>query len=373
MTLDVDVAENESDFVLTDEEHADLIGAEADPLQISHATQDFDVDGLVRRMRDEDIKIPQYGHKDPEIVSAGFQRSVVWTKPQMDRFVESLLLGYPVPGIFLVRQQDGLYLVLDGQQRLRALRAFYDEIHEKKQFELTNVATEFKGLRYSTLQRDQKRRLDNSFISATIVDTDGSERSLQAVYQIFERLNSGGTQLTPHEIRVALFAGPLIDELERLNSLSAWRSIYGGRSSRLRDQELVLRIVALYLDHANYFSPLKGFLNDFMSTHRRGSSSTLTEAAALFEQAASVLVGGPGQGALRKGSRQVNTAQTDAVFVGLMTKLSSGDDVDPTLVAGAVDAMKADPAFDDATAKATANEDQVTTRLRIAIDTFAAL
>lgn len=373
MSIDVDVAEPDSDFVLTEEEHADLIGAETDPLQISHATQDFDVDGIVRRMRDEDIKIPQYGHKDPEIVSAGFQRSVVWTKPQMDRFIESLLLGYPVPGIFLVRQQDGLYLVLDGQQRLRALRAFYDELHDKRQFELSNVATEFKGLRYSTLQRDQKRRLDNSFISATIVDTDGSDRSLQAVYQIFERLNSGGTQLTPHEIRVALFAGPLIDELERLNSLPAWRSIYGGRSSRLRDQELVLRIVALYLDHVSYSSPLKGFLNDFMSRHRPGSSSSLTDAAAMFEKAASVLADGPGQAALRKGSKQVNTAQSDAVFVGLMTRLAGGEDVEPSRVAAVMDNMKADPAFDDATAKATANEDQVATRLRIAIDSFAEL
>lgn len=373
MTLHADHAESETDFVLTDEEYADLIGAEADPLQISHATQDFDVDGLVRRLRVEDIKIPQYGHKDPEIVSAGFQRSVVWTKPQMDRFIESLLLGYPVPGIFLVRQQDGLYLVLDGQQRLRALRAFYDEVHDKKQFELSNVAIEFKGLRYTTLERDQKRRLDNSFISATIVDTDGSDRSLQAVYQIFERLNSGGTQLTPHEIRVALFAGPLIDELERLNSLPAWRTVYGGRSSRLRDQELVLRIIALYLDHGSYFSPLKGFLNDFMSRHREGLSANLTESASLFERTATILADGPGSGALRKGSRQVNTAQTDALFVGLMKRLSAGGTVDPGLVGGAVDSMKENSAFDDATAKATANEDQVATRIRIAIDTFAAL
>jgi hypothetical protein len=86
-----------------------------------------------------------------------------------------------------------------------------------------------------------------------------------------------------------------------------------------------------------------------------------------------VLDDGPGQAALRKGSRQVNTAQTDAVFVGLMSRLSEGNDVDPARVASVVDLMKADPAFDDATAKATANEDQVTTRLRIAIDSFAEL
>jgi hypothetical protein len=62
-----------------------------------------------------------------------------------DRFIESLLLGYPIPGIILVQQQDRRYLVLDGQQRLRTLAAFYDGLHAGKEFSLQNVAEEYKG------------------------------------------------------------------------------------------------------------------------------------------------------------------------------------------------------------------------------------
>jgi len=57
----------------------------------------------------------------------GFQRRFVWRRPQMDRFIESLLLGYPIPGIFLVQQSDKRYLVLDGQQRLTTLTKYYDD------------------------------------------------------------------------------------------------------------------------------------------------------------------------------------------------------------------------------------------------------
>ncbi|KQP73962.1 hypothetical protein ASF40_00895 [Microbacterium sp. Leaf288] len=57
----------------------------------------------------------------------------------MDRFVESLLLGFPIPGLFLVRQQDKRYLVLDGQQRLKTLQAFHKGVHQGKVFSLANV------------------------------------------------------------------------------------------------------------------------------------------------------------------------------------------------------------------------------------------
>ena len=63
----------------------------------------------------------------------------------------------------------------------------------------------------------QRRAFDNAFIQATIVNMDENSESREAVYQIFERLNSGGTQLTAHEIRVAIFAGALVKELSNLN------------------------------------------------------------------------------------------------------------------------------------------------------------
>ncbi len=96
-----------------------------------------------------------------------------------------------------MRQAARRYLVLDGQQRLRTLQHFYGGLHEGVEFSLRNVADEFKGLTYKKLSGEHRRLIDDAFIQATIVATDGSSRSLESIYQIFERLNSGGTQLTP--------------------------------------------------------------------------------------------------------------------------------------------------------------------------------
>jgi Protein of unknown function DUF262 len=81
---------------------------------------DCPVDGLVKRIEDGDIVIPLFRMQPEEgQTTVGFQREFVWKKSQADRFIESLLLGLPVPGIFLVKEPNGKFLVLDGQQRLR--------------------------------------------------------------------------------------------------------------------------------------------------------------------------------------------------------------------------------------------------------------
>jgi hypothetical protein len=253
-TPEADLAEAED---LTVDDYEELTAAEPEAGPVSYSGADFDVEGLVRRLGRGDIVIPSFGHGDPTLEVAGFQRGFVWRRPQMDRFIESLLLGFPVPGIIFVQQVDKKYLVLDGQQRLRTLKAFYDGIYNRKEFVLDNVAEEFKGLTYRTLTPELKRQLDNTFIQATIVKTDGTPSSLEAIYQVFERLNSGGTQLTPHEIRIALYPGAFVDLLAEVNEISEWRELYGAKSPRLRDQELILRIFALYLESDNYFTPLK--------------------------------------------------------------------------------------------------------------------
>ena len=351
---------------LTSEEEEDLAAAEAEVNSVVYSGQDFDVNGLVRRLRNSDILIPTFGHDDERIVSAGFQRSFVWTKPQMDRFIESLLLGYPIPGIFFIKQKDKRYLVLDGQQRLTTLRYFEDGLYHSKEFVLQNVADLFKGLTYKTLPDDLRRVFDDTFIQATIVSTDGSAESLDSIYKIFERLNSGGTQLTPHEIRVALFAGPLIDYVEKMNQNAVWRDLYGNRSKRLRDQELVLRIIALYVSATTYKRPLKTFLNAFAGDHRMLGKLQTDLVAERFATAASLIQRGPGADALRSRGRQVNAALTEAMFVGLMRRLDQGSAPEPDAVATAVSGMQGDGALLAAVSTSTADEEQVRSRLEVA-------
>ncbi len=315
--------------------------------------------------------IPNYGNDDPRIVTAGFQRGFVWTKAQMDRFIESLLLGYPIPGIFLVKQTtDNRMLVLDGQQRLVTLQKFYNGIHSGREFTLQYVGQEFQGLTYKTLEEGLRYKLDDSYMQATIVVADGSNELNSAVYQIFERLNSGGTQLTPHEIRVALYAGPFMTFLEQLNVDEGWRALYGPPSARIRDQEVILRTLALFLDVDSYSRPLKGFLNSFTARHM-AADDAVRSAGQLFLQACRLLAEGPGRSAFRKySSGQVNAAQAEAVLVGIMRALQEGN-----LTGNLGDSLGnllASEEFEAVTSRSTAGREAVIERVALATQAFAA-
>ena len=359
---------------LTEQEIADLETPEVQASQVVYSGQDFDVVGLIRRLQNEDILIPTFGHEDVRIEAAGFQRSFVWNRPQMDKFIESILLGYPIPGIFLVKQPDKRYLVLDGQQRLSTLLRFQDGIHSGREFSLRYVSDEFKNLTYKSLPEDMRRQFDNTFIQAIIVTSDGSNESLNSVYSIFERLNSGGTQLTPHEIRIALYAGPFIDYIENLNRYSSWRSLYGAQSARLRDQELVLRITALFLDSNNYKRPLKKFLNDFTANHREARSPSLGRAHQLFKIATDKILASAGRESIRLRGAQVTAALAEVIIAGLMFRLSTPS-AEPTqeAISNAITSLKQNDELTASFTSSTADEEQLTKRLNAAKEAFARL
>ena len=360
-------------YQIDESDVAEIEEADPSPESVTYSGTDFDVEGLVRRFLREDIVIPSFGANDPTLEVAGFQRGFVWRRSQMDRFIESLLLGYPIPGIFLVQQSDKRYLVLDGQQRIKTLGAFYEGIHQAREFALHDVADQFKGLTYKTLPIEYRRLLDNTFIQATIVKSDGSPDSLDAVYQVFERLNSGGTQLTSHEIRVALYAGPFIEYLTELNLVESWRHIYGKPSPRIRDQEVILRFVALYVSADSFRRPLKKFLNDFVGRNRSLESLDTEKIRSRFVEAATLIANGPGAGALRYLGNQVNAALTEAILVGLAHRIDTGDDADPSKVGERISTLLDDMDFVDAISRATSNEEKVAYRLAKATEAFSTI
>lgn len=332
---------------------------------------DYPVDGLVKRMDQADIIVPLFS-LDPEEgqSTVGFQREYVWTKPQADRFVESLLLGLPVPGIFLVKETNGKHLVLDGQQRLRTLQAFYGGLFQGKEYILEHVQDKWKGKTYKTLHADDRRRLDDSIIHATIVRQDEPSEDQSSIYLIFERLNSGGTFLQPQEIRVALYHGNFAGLLSKLNINPDWRALYGNKSARLKDLELVLRFFALHFHSGSYRRPMKDFLNRYMASNKALEVQSEPELRSLFESTTSTIHKYIGQRAFRL-KNAVNAAVLDAVMVGVAARLTAGPVAQPEQLAVAYKALLLDQAFLNATARATADEESVKTRLRLSREAFA--
>lgn len=288
--------------------------------QITAYGADYPVDALVKRISEGDIVIPTFDPEPKLEEIEGFQRDFVWTKKQSDKFIDSLLLGFPVPGIFLVRQADHLLLVLDGQQRLRTLQCFYGGILRGKEYALDNVQPQFLHKTYRTLNQEDRRRLDNSIIHATVVRQEEPSNDQSSVYMVFERLNTGGTTLQPQEIRVALYAGPFIKFLRQLNQFAAWRKIYGATSRRFKDQELILRFFALLYTSEKYQRPMKDFLNDYANDNRYFQKQSENEMKDIFEQTISTVFDGIGQRAFRL-KAAINVAVMDSIMVGIANRI----------------------------------------------------
>ena len=324
---------------------------------------DYPVDGLVKRIAQGDIIIPK------------FQRGFVWSLREASRFVESLLLGLPVPSIFLSKEADsGKLLVIDGQQRLMSLRYFYEGFWPsapvRKEFALKGVATQFEGGTYKSLAQDDRRRLDDSIVHAIVVKQDEPSDDSSSIYHIFERLNTSGVSLTPQEIRTAIHHGEFSDLLKELNGLSDWRAIYGPVNKLMRDQELILRFLALHYNAEHYSRPMKGFLNDFMGRNKHLTVVSSEDIRSVFVPAVEIIYQSIGKRAFRL-ARVLNAAVFDAVMVGIARRLHSSTISDLDALNQRYANLLAAPAFLEVAERATADEESVSRRIQLATEAFA--
>lgn len=320
---------------------------------------DYPIDGLVKRLEAESLFIPS------------FQRSYVWTLNQASRFIESLLLGLPVPGIFLSKEPEtGKLLVIDGQQRLRTLLLFYSGVFQDgRAFTLRNVQPTFEGKTYRKLEERDRLRLDDSIIHATIVKQDEPSEDQSSIYHIFERLNTGGTLLQPQEIRACIFHGPFNELLSELNKTPEWRDIYGPLNKRLKDQELILRFLALYFDGSSYERPMKEFLNRFMGRNRRLQAHDESTVRKAFINNVTYLAAALGKNAFRP-ERALNAAVYDAVMVGLADRLSRGMIKDRLAFKAKYEELLKNKEFSKSCRTATSDEANVRKRIELAREFF---
>ena len=333
---------------------------------------DYPVDSVVKRIEVKDILVPTFGQQPTaESHVVGFQREYVWPRTKADRFIESLLLGLPVPGIFLVKEPSGIFLVLDGHQRLFTLHAFYEGVIHGEEYRLENVQERFKGKRYKDLDTEDRRRLDDSIIHATIVRQDEPTEDQSSVYVIFERLNTGGINLQPQEIRVALYHGEFVRVLRELNDERSWRTLYGKKSRRLKDMEMILRFFSFYYYGDKYRSPMKDFLNRYMATNRYLERQSENELRSLFAQTTTTIHHALGEKAFRP-RRAINAAVVDSLMTGIAKRLAKkGAIKNKEQLQEQYEKLLKTQDYMSAVETGTAQEGSVETRLKLAERAFA--
>lgn len=319
----IDLNEEQLDEKVIDIDEKDEAVA---PVQYDISTYgaDYPVDGLVKRLKKGDIFIPD------------FQRDYVWNQAEASRLIESLLLGLPIPGVFLAKESEGnKLLIIDGQQRLKTLQFFYegyfnpkDEQKTKRVFKLLKVQKRFEGLTYDKLEDNDRIKLDDSIIHATIVKQETPDDENTSIYHIFERLNNGGKKLTPQEIRTAIYYGGLNDMIEELNEYRDWREMFGPVSARLKDKELILRFLASFYNESKYSKPMVEFLNKFNKKYRNPNEEFKTESSKLFKDTITYLKTNIGRNAFRP-EGVLNVSVYEGVTVGLAKILNRQGSPDP--------------------------------------------
>ena len=338
------------------------------PSEVIYRSQSIDICGLIKRLDDGKIVVPSFSSNtnNDGIESENFQRGYVWSKNQADRFIESVLLSYPIPGIFLVDQGSNeagekisKKLVLDGQQRLTTLRDFRNGTGHFTDKGLKNVsdALDFKDMKYDDLSEGLKELFDDTPIQTTIIRAKSDVEGYQVIYQIFERINTGGTKLLPHEIRIATYAGKAVNFIQSLNEYKNWRILYNDKEEldtvkHQRDHELVLRILAFYFNnrlkynHGNalvkysFKKPLKQFLNTFMDILQNPQEEIQEEvlkASEYFKQACDILLEYQNNKEIKHiltlsdKSRTVSPGWTETIFYGTMSYIAKNTKTKVTL------------------------------------------
>jgi hypothetical protein len=284
-----------------------------------------------------------------------YQRRLRWTNGQKSKLIESLLLNIPIPPVFFYESDAARYEVMDGQQRMNAIREFFSG-----EFRLSGlkVLSLLNGLTYSKCPPRVKRTLDRASISAIVLLME-SEREKPAQGRlsrtdirrlVFDRLNTGGMKLNPQEIRNALNPGAFNEAIIRLSRMKLFTDVFGipaytendiedfyenprrqrnSLYSSMRDCELILRYFALK-DEENIRGSMKSMLDRAMEVElsQEQAEAAEHEFRNLFEYCFNLFDGKPFEiSAPGEEKSKVSAALYDACMVAACRLTDSLDEI----------------------------------------------
>ena len=323
MTLKFESTDEQEEII--EDDAIDLIDSEVDDInagtpvyKIRSYPSDPELETLYSRWKRNHIVIPD------------FQRAFVWKPSQASRLIESFLMGLPVPSVFVyvLNEAHQKQLVIDGQQRLLSVFGFIEGKlpNSDRVFRLTGVDERWEGKLYDDLDHSEKTTLQTSVLRVVNIVQEDSRHYSSSLFQIFERLNTGGTVLTPQEIRNSSYSGPFNDMLKEINKEPVWRRVYGRSQpdSRMRDIELIVRFFALYESSELYTKPMKQFISDYMAKHQRDANPD--EYKMKFVDTAEKVVSQLGEKPFHV-KRGINVAVFDSVMVAFARSRTVNSDV----------------------------------------------
>lgn len=228
--------------------------------QIEYDTKDYPVEVVVSKFEKAEFFIPEY------------QREFIWKDSNKALFIESVLLGLPIPFMFFADCDDGRMEIIDGAQRIQTLAAFAsgELVLAKKMPKLT----ELEGFRFADLSELQQRRFQNRTMRVIVLD----ESTPDAVRQdIFNRINTSGIKAKESEIRRGSFPGRLTKFIDKCASDAVFVKlcpVTKSQEDRRERFELALRFFAYVNEYAKFEHRVSDFLDHFLISHQNNFNET---------------------------------------------------------------------------------------------------
>lgn len=274
---------------------------------ITSTPNDFNISTLFNLIDNGVIKMPP------------FQRNYVWDIKRASKLIESIILGLPVPQVFLYEKGKNNFYVIDGQQRLLSIYFFVKQRFPTKEGRqvLRDFLTGNESINSAVLSDDryfsnfalslpspvitEKNKLDklkyetlgdykHTFdylrtVRSVVIKQNEPDDEDSSIYEIFNRLNTGGQNLTSQEIRMSLFYSEFYQMLLDVNKNQRWRNILGQEAIDLhfKDVEILVRIFAMLYLHKDYQASMTRFLNRFSKAASSFSDESIKYLGELFE------------------------------------------------------------------------------------------
>lgn len=357
---------------------------------ITASPNDFNISTLFDFISSGVVKIP------------GFQRHYIWDIKRASKLIESLLIGIPIPQVFLYEAGRNNFLVIDGQQRLFTIFFFKKKRfpRKEKRVELRQIFAQNSGFpdnvlsdneyftdfnlslteklpdqvnrfnkrNYATLDDTDKLTLDLRTIRNIIIKQNREDQGDTVIFEIFNRLNSGGVNLRPQEIRMSLYHSDFYQLLYRLNMNTKWRQMTPSivPDLNMKDVEVILRGFAMLVKWEEYKPSLTKFLNSFSANARTFSQERIDFLERIFNEFIEVCHEIDPK-IFFGANNKFNISYFEAIFVALCepayTAGAQGSTPVPTTTSEKVNQLKSDVEFLNASQKASSDTKNVKKRI----------
>jgi uncharacterized protein with ParB-like and HNH nuclease domain len=355
---------------------------------IASTPNDFNVNTIVDFITSGIVKIPS------------FQRNFVWDIKKASKLIESLVMGLPIPQVFFYERAKNDFLVIDGQQRLMTIyyflkkrfpkidkraelrrvfdkdgyipeRIMSDDIYfQKFNLKLSERIVERKNrledLNFDTLEESDRLSLGLRTMRCIVIKqfSANDKDKDSAMYEIFYRLNTGGVNLTPQEIRASIYYSNFYAMLSRINLDARWRKLTNAEPDiHMRDLEILLRGFAMLILESEYKPSMLKFLNNFSDKSKKFTPEKVVYLENLFDSFMKQCANLPAKAFWSRSGFSISLYES--VFTAVCKEAYSQNNLSvPQIIPERIEELKNDPEFINASQYKTTEKTNVEKKLR---------